>query len=508
MKISQNCLDLIKKWEGFRMDAYLDPVKIPTIGYGTIRYPDGRKVKLGDQTSEPEAESFLKFEVDQMVKTLEKTLAGINLNQNQFDAIVCLCYNIGVGGFQGSTILRKLKEGDFQAAAAAFGLWNKGTLNGVKTALPGLTNRRREERELFEKNDNQGTPLETADSPQDKVTVLEAYRDGDNNVVVALDGEKVVEILVLKSAVKEDLIDILQQYPNAKSFKIAKSEQKIPDGERIEVLGKTSEIPPVADKPTLERALLIRGMNDADDGIKGSDIRELQTRLTDLGYYNSEIDGIFGRGTDDAVRKFQADTMGTSEADGKVGKNTWAKLWGTDSAAPAAIHTPTGTPVPGKNYLLLTKTGQKDTSGCFKLNLQYFKDGQAIDSLSVVSGSSRHQFFRTGKDSQRGSFEPLPEGKWRLSNIQWAGGKDNYSGRVWDSGLGPAKIFLDYVEPGTTRRGNIEIHIDWNKSTSPGTAGCIGINSISDFKKLVTWVRETDPKDLYVNWNLNSVKLP
>ncbi len=48
MNISQNCLDLIKKWEGFRANAYLDPVGIPTIGYGTIRYPNGQKVQMGD----------------------------------------------------------------------------------------------------------------------------------------------------------------------------------------------------------------------------------------------------------------------------------------------------------------------------------------------------------------------------------------------------------------------------------------------------------------------------
>jgi GH24 family phage-related lysozyme (muramidase) len=45
MNISSNCLDLIKKFEGLELDAYLDPVGVPTIGYGTIRYPDGRKVK-------------------------------------------------------------------------------------------------------------------------------------------------------------------------------------------------------------------------------------------------------------------------------------------------------------------------------------------------------------------------------------------------------------------------------------------------------------------------------
>jgi lysozyme len=85
MKISQNCLNVIMKWEGFYLDAYLDPVGIPTIGYGTIRYPNGVKVRLGDKITKAEAEAFLKLECDEIVESLEALLAGISLNQNQFD---------------------------------------------------------------------------------------------------------------------------------------------------------------------------------------------------------------------------------------------------------------------------------------------------------------------------------------------------------------------------------------------------------------------------------------
>ena len=108
MQISQNCLDLIKRWEGYQPDAYLAPVGIPTIGYGTIRYQNGLEVRLGDKISEAEAEAFLKFEIDEAVKNLDSLLKNIDLNQNQFDAIVSLCYNIGVGAFGNSTVLKKL----------------------------------------------------------------------------------------------------------------------------------------------------------------------------------------------------------------------------------------------------------------------------------------------------------------------------------------------------------------------------------------------------------------
>lgn len=509
MNISMNCLNIIKKWEGFRSDAYLDPVKIPTIGYGTIRYPNGQKVRLGDRITEAEAEVYLKFEVDEMIKLLDNTLDGIKLNQNQFDAIVSLCYNIGVGAFQSSTILRKLKEKDFKAAAAAFELWNKGTVNGVKVVLAGLTNRRRDERALFESKDAGEPPIENEESPIDKVTMLEGYRDGDDNVIVAWAEKKVVEILVLKSPLKEDLITVLQQFKNAKGFQFAPAGKKIPTGDRTEVNSKAQDIPKVQNPPPLERKLLIFGISDADAGVTGSDVREMQQRLADLGYYDGEINGNFDRGTDAAVKDFQAKVFGVAEADGKVGKITWGKLFGTDQETkPKPAAAPAEKFAKGANFLRLTKTNEKDLHGLVRLKLEYVKDGKPVDSLLCISGQARAQFFRTGKDSRRGSFEPLPEGKWTLSDLKWAAGKDVYNGTVWSDGLGPVKIFMDYVPIDGTRRQAIEIHLDWNKNRFPGTAGCIGINNVADFKQLVTWLRDTDPKELYVDWGLGTVKMP
>ncbi|NEP90302.1 MAG: lysozyme [Okeania sp. SIO2C2] len=64
MEILQNCLNLVKKWEGLFLNANLDPVGIPTIGYGTIRYPNGKKVQLGERITERNAEFYLKYECD------------------------------------------------------------------------------------------------------------------------------------------------------------------------------------------------------------------------------------------------------------------------------------------------------------------------------------------------------------------------------------------------------------------------------------------------------------
>lgn len=505
MKISPNCLELVKKWEGFRPEAYLDPVGIPTIGYGTIRYPNGNKVQLGDKITEHEAEAFLKLECDAVAREISKLVDGLSLNQNQFDALVSFCYNIGIGAFQNSTLLKKLKKKDITGASSEFEKWVNGTVNGKKTKLPGLVTRRKEEQELFEKQGGEGTPIEVEDSPQEQVTWLEGYRDGDKNVIVAWKDTQVIEILTLESFIKDDLVAVLQQYKNAKEFRIAASDKTIPSGEQISVSGKEHPIPKVINPPKFKH-LLVRG-------IEGDEVKELQKRLIELGYYQGKADGIFGKKTDEAIKDFQADYFSLAEADGRVGPRTWEKLWGdvppaknnSNSVNNDLAPTP---PTSGKNYLRLTKTQSKDTSGCYKLQLAYFKDGQFKDALEVCSGQPNKQLFRKGSESRALSGEPLPEGKWYISDLIWAAGKDNYNGAIHQSGIGPVTIPLKYVEPGKTQRSAIEIHIDWNRKTSPGTAGCIGVYSIADYKQLVSWLRDTDPRDLFVDWKLGTCPQP
>ena len=496
MKISQNCLELIKKWEGLSLEAYLDPVDIPTIGYGTIRYPNGQKVQMGDTITEQEAEAFLQLECDEVAEKVSKLVSGISLNQNQFDALVSLCYNIGTGAFEDSTLLRELKANNFANAAKEFDRWVKGTKNGQLVTLPGLVNRRKEERALFEKSGGQATPIDTETSPQDKVTWLEGYRDGEKNVIVARNGSEVIEILTLESHLKEDLIAVLQQYKNALNFHFAPNGKTIPSGDRIAVATKEKSILKVIDPPPLSRLLVL--------DTEGSDVKKLQERLNDLGYDAGEVDGIFGKKTDTAVKEFQADYFGVAEADGKVGPITWKKLWGDVSPT---LPPPT-TPVPGKNYLGLTKTQRKDGYGCYVLNLQYFKDGEFKDAIEVCSGQPKKQFFRIGRKSIAGSAEPLPEGKWFIHDIRWAGGKDNYDGKIHASGIGPVTIPLDYVGPDKTGRSAIEIHIDWNRKQFPGTVGCIGVYTKADYKRLVSWLRDTDPRDLFVDWGLGTCPKP
>jgi lysozyme len=497
MQISQKGLDLIEKFEGLYLKAYLDPAEIPTIGYGAIRYPNGKKVKLGDQITEQQAEAYLLHECSQFAQRVER-LVTVPLNQNQFDALVSFCYNLGDGALAHSTLLRELNKKNYSGAAAQFPRWNKATVNGVLTVLPGLVTRRAEEKALFESTETGGTPIEvdTTPSPQEEVTWLESYRDGDKNVIVARNGEKVIEIITLERPNKEDLIAVLQQYPNANNFHVAPNAKAIPSEERISFSGKAQTIISTSEAIPFPGRLLVRGS-------EGEDVKILQERLRDISYYIGTIHGVFDLRTDEAVKAFQSDYFDSKEADGKVGQKTWSKLWGESQIISPETR-------PGQTYLRLTKTNKKDWAGCFLLNLEYINKGKLKDRLYVCSGQPTKQLFRTGENSKADSMEPLPEGKWYIHNIMWADGKDNYQGKVFAvKGLGPVTVPLDYKEPGTTRRSAIEIHIDWNKTKgSPGTVGCIGVNSATDYKRLVSWLRETDPRDLYVDWGLGTCPAP
>lgn len=147
--------DFIKKEEGLRLKAYLDQAGIPTIGYGTTIYEDGKKVKLGDFISKEVAESLLTKDMDRRWNAI-KYAVKVRLNENQISAIVSLTYNIGVGGFVNSTLLRRINAGaSEQDIRAAFAMWNKITVKDPATGLfkkvenNGLTGRRKREADLY-----------------------------------------------------------------------------------------------------------------------------------------------------------------------------------------------------------------------------------------------------------------------------------------------------------------------------------------------------------------------
>lgn len=145
MKISNTGINLIKGFEDLRLKAYDDGVGVWTIGYGTTSI-NGVKVKKGDTCTAEQAKAYMAQDLKKFESAVN-TAVKVPLNQNQFDALVSLTYNIGIGAFKDSTLLKKLNAKDFKGAAAQFDRWNKG---GGKV-MQGLVNRRAKERNLFEK---------------------------------------------------------------------------------------------------------------------------------------------------------------------------------------------------------------------------------------------------------------------------------------------------------------------------------------------------------------------
>ena len=146
MKISQQGIDFIKQFEGFRAKPYLCSAKVPTIGYGSTRYVDGTPVSLRDPAiTEAVASALFKDTLVIYEKAVTKAVK-VPLEQYEFDALVSLCYNIGVGNLASSTLVRLLNEDEARIEVAGqFLRWNRA--NSV--VIPGLTRRREAEREMF-----------------------------------------------------------------------------------------------------------------------------------------------------------------------------------------------------------------------------------------------------------------------------------------------------------------------------------------------------------------------
>ena len=144
MQISPDGLDLVKAHEGLRLEAYLCPAGVWTIGYGTTRM-DGRPVRRGDTITLAQAEELLRDDVSRFERAVNR-LITVPLSQGQFDALVSFTYNLGEGALEGSTLRRVLNEGDYAGAAEQLDRW----VNGGGKRLPGLVRRRAEERALFE----------------------------------------------------------------------------------------------------------------------------------------------------------------------------------------------------------------------------------------------------------------------------------------------------------------------------------------------------------------------
>lgn len=142
MKLSQRGIDLIKQFEGYSSKAYPDPATggAPwTIGYGTTK-----GVKPGMIITAQQAEKMLRDDVARFESGVS-SLVTAPTTQGQFDAMVSLAYNIGLGNFGKSTLLKKHNARCYTCAADQFRVWNRA--NGK--VMNGLTKRRAAERQVY-----------------------------------------------------------------------------------------------------------------------------------------------------------------------------------------------------------------------------------------------------------------------------------------------------------------------------------------------------------------------
>lgn len=140
MKMSDDGLNKLRKREGCRLKAYKDTVGVWTIGYGHTSAAGPPQVTPGLVITQEDANDLFRNDIGAYEKGVSDRIADTITESYQFDAMVSLCYNIGVGGFFKSTVARQHVVENFKAAADAFLMWNKP---------PEIMGRRKSERKQY-----------------------------------------------------------------------------------------------------------------------------------------------------------------------------------------------------------------------------------------------------------------------------------------------------------------------------------------------------------------------
>lgn len=143
MQISNNGIKKLKTEEGEKLTGYKDSRGIPTVGVGHTGLVDGNPVSVGMVITKEKSSELLRSDLKWVERAIN-TKVKAQINQNQYDALCSLVFNIGESAFSNSTVLRKLNLGDFIGAADAFLMWKKSGKD-LNILLP----RRQRERALF-----------------------------------------------------------------------------------------------------------------------------------------------------------------------------------------------------------------------------------------------------------------------------------------------------------------------------------------------------------------------
>lgn len=144
--ITEGTINLIKKFEGRKLTAYLDSVNVWTIGYGTTMYMDGTRVKKGDKITQERADELLKLDLVRRYKAINYLFNNVVLTRHQLEALMSLCYNIGIGAFSKSTLIRKVRVNPSDPTIRKeFMKW----VFGGGQVIQGLVNRRKAEADIY-----------------------------------------------------------------------------------------------------------------------------------------------------------------------------------------------------------------------------------------------------------------------------------------------------------------------------------------------------------------------
>lgn len=143
MKTSTNGVEIIEKFEGCILHAYVDPGTggLPiTIGFGNTEYENGSKIKLGDTLTQQQANALLINLLPKYEAIIRRNI-NVNLNQNQFDALLSFVWNTGGS----KTLFSLINSND----AGVYNFWTTNYIKGGGVVLPGLVSRRKSEADLF-----------------------------------------------------------------------------------------------------------------------------------------------------------------------------------------------------------------------------------------------------------------------------------------------------------------------------------------------------------------------
>lgn len=201
MQISDKGLALIRHFEGFRARAYYDIVGVLTIGYGRTH-----GVREGDVTTEQAEDDWMRAHCAEVGRQIDAAVV-VPLGQHQFDALVSFAYNVGIGAFRDSTLLRLLNEGLYDDVPAQLARWDKA---GGKV-VAGLARRREAEADLW----SEGAAVAELEQPKGNSTMqLGKYAKAIGGAVAGLavwalatfagvnvDGSVVVEAFGLDDAI-------------------------------------------------------------------------------------------------------------------------------------------------------------------------------------------------------------------------------------------------------------------------------------------------------------------